>query len=346
MVDYKNILIVRTDRIGDVVLTTPAIKAVRKGFPHARITILVSASTQDLVKGNPYLDEILVDDRRYQHRGPWGYYKLISMIRKRKFDLAIVFHTKKRTNLLCFLAGIPHRVGYKNNKFGFLLNVPIFDDRPLGIKHEAKYCLDVLKAIDIYETEIELYIPLQPEAERWATEIFDEFRLDRSQAIVVIHPWSNCPTREWPVKRFCELIHQLSDKYACDFILVGSKENKDTAKEIVETVDVPMVDLTGKTDLGQLVSLVKRCHLLISNDSGPVHIAAGLDVPVVSIFTRNQPGINPKRWQPLGEKSRFVAPDVFYDVSFVKSVIVDTQYLEKIQVADVLEAVDDVFKLC
>ena len=117
--NYRNILIVRTDRIGDVVLTTPAIEALRKAFPQARISILVTPVTRELVEGNPYLDEVLIDDRKGRHGGVFGFFNLVKTLRKRQFDLAIILHTKKRTNSLCFLAGIPHRVGYKNNKFGF-----------------------------------------------------------------------------------------------------------------------------------------------------------------------------------------------------------------------------------
>src|SRR3990167_2028582 len=146
---FKNILIIRTDRIGDVVLTTPAIKALRDAFPQARMTILVSPGTKDLVEGNELLDEVLIDDRHGEHRGLFGYGKIVSLLRRRKFDLVINYHTKKRTNLLCFLAGIPVRTGYKNNKFGFLLNRPVKDERHFGKKHEAQYCLDILREFGI-----------------------------------------------------------------------------------------------------------------------------------------------------------------------------------------------------
>ena len=109
---------------------------------------------------------------------------------------------------------------------------------------------------------------------------------------------------------------------------------------------MPIVDLTGQTSVSQLVSVFKRCHFVISNDSGPVHLAAGVNTPVVSIFTRNQPGINPERWRPLGDKSIFVAPDVNDEISFIKGQVEDSEYLDVIQVKDVLDAVDSVFKLC
>jgi len=133
--EFKNILVVRTDRLGDVVLTTPAIGALRKAFPKARISMMVSPATVDLLRRNPYLDEVIVYDRFKEHHGLKGYWKFVLELRQKKFDLAVIYHTKRRINLVCFLAGIPSRIGYRNDKFGFLLTHGLPDTRPLGIKH-------------------------------------------------------------------------------------------------------------------------------------------------------------------------------------------------------------------
>src|SRR5262245_45025773 len=147
MNQYRNILVVRTDRIGDVILTTPALKALREKFRHSRISLLVSAATRELVDKNPYVDEVLTDHRQGVHQGFMGFWRLVGEIRRKKFDLAIVYHTKRRTNYLCFFADIPTRLGYRNNKGGFLLTHQVKDDRPSGKKHEADYCLDLLKVL-------------------------------------------------------------------------------------------------------------------------------------------------------------------------------------------------------
>src|SRR3989338_1410008 len=120
MKQFKNILIVRTDRIGDVVLTTPVISALRENYPHARLSMMVTPQTKDIVEGNPYLDSVIVFDRKEIGRNVGKLLGFILNLRKEKFDSAIIFHTKKITNLICFLAGIPQRVGYRNEKFGFL----------------------------------------------------------------------------------------------------------------------------------------------------------------------------------------------------------------------------------
>lgn len=341
---YKNILIVRTDRIGDVVLTTPAIAALRKTFHQARISILVAPATRPLVEGNLHIDEILVDDRR-KNPGLLGFWKLVNQIKNRRFDLAIVFHTKKRTNSLCFLAGIPRRIGYANDKFGFLLTDKIKDERHFGKKHEAQYCLDVLAPLGVKSDALKTFVPVKEESERWVADLFKKDGLANTQRKIAVHLGASDTTKEWPAERFAELVAALQKKYSCAVIFVGGEATRQAASSILPKVQAgPVLDLTGQTSLSQLISLFKHCQLLISNDSGPVHVADAVGTPVVSIFTRNQPGINPERWRPLGSKSRVVAPkpgEVLLNQGQISS-----KDLQLIQTQEVLDVVDALFKLC
>lgn len=349
MIDhYKNILIVRTDRIGDVVLTVPAIKALREAYPKAGISILVAPATRDLVDGNVCLDEVIVDDRKNEHKGLIGFLKLIKLIHQRHFDCAIVLHTKKRTNLTCFLAGIPVRIGYKNNKFGFLLNRPVVDIRHLGEHHEAEYCLDVLKELGIESDDLSLYLPVSEEALQWVDQFRREQGIGENDRLIAIHPGASDPAKRWPEQRFAQLIDILTDRHSAKIVIIGTSDVHDIAQKISSLSNSDVIDMTGKTTVGQLAGLLTRCDLLVSNDSGPVHIAAGVGTSVVSIFTRNQPGINPQRWRPLGEQSKVVSvkPSQSRDISFKKAQTMDTQYMELITTDEVLEAVDSLFKLC
>lgn len=303
----NNILIVRTDRIGDVILTTPAIRAIKEAYPKTKITLLVSPLTQDLISKNPFVDEILLDDRKNINKGILGFVKLISSIRRRKFDLAIVYHTKKRTNLACFLAGIEYRIGYKNNKFGFLLNHPVSDKRHLGEKHETEYCLELLSHLGIKSNNLSLDISVNNDNEKWAEE-FIEKNIAKDKKIIAIHAGASGPEKCWPSENFVELINEIGKRFQGVFILIGASHIKEISNKIKEKASAEIIDMAGKTTISQLVSLLKRCDLLISNDSGPVHMASALNTPVISIFTRNSPGINPERWKPLGENSIFIGP--------------------------------------
>jgi len=346
MNEFKNILIVRTDRMGDVVLTTPSIRALRKTYPKAKISILLAPSTRDLIDGNPNIDEILIDDRKKAHRGMGGFVKLVRLLRAKKFDLAILYHTKKRTNLACFLARIPVRMGYKNSKFGFLLTDPIQDIRHHGKQHEVEYCLNLLKHLGIEDDQREVYVSIQEESQQWLKQWLKKNKIAKEGQLIAIHPGASDPSRRWPVNRFAELVTEMNQRYVCKLVLIGNFDIRETTRSIISLVDFPILDLTGMTTISQLASLLKRCTLLISNDSGPVHVASGVGTPVVSIFTRNQPGINPERWRPLGKKSRVVSIPPDDEISFAKAGSVDPKYLELIKTQEVLEAVDSVFKLC
>jgi len=301
---FQNILIVRTDRIGDVVLTTPAIKAIRQFYPSSHVTVLVAPATYELVNGNPYVDEILVDDRQGRHKGLFGFLRLVREISSKKFDLAVVYHTKRRYNLACYAAGIPFRLGYKNNKFGSLLTYPLKDTRAQGVKHEAEYCMDVLKEIGIENDDLDIFVPTQKEAEDWVLHWMQENNLKPNEFIVV-HPGASDAAKCWPIANFASLMDRLAERNALKIVLIGSPQTVSIAQEILRQTRQAsrFLDLTGKTSLAQTASLLRRSRLLISNDSGPVHVAAGVGTSVISLFLRNQAGINAERWKPLGPKS-------------------------------------------
>lgn len=306
---FNNILIVRTDRIGDVVVTTPAIKALRLAYPRSRISILISPKTYDVVNGNPYIDDILVDDRQGKHKYVFGFLRLLMSLRRKKFDLAVIFHTKRRYNVLCFLAGIRHRLGYKNNKWGFLLTDPLIDTRAKGQKHEAQYCLDVLKAIDVAPLiGFDIFVPSQKQAESWVLPWMRKNGI-RPNEMIVIHPGSSDQAKCWPRADFARLIDQLTLRYTFKIVLIGSPQTIPTCEEILRLTNRPSecLNVAGETTLAQTASLLRRAFVLISNDSGPVHIASGVGIWVISLFLRNDPGVNAARWRPLGPKS-FVLP--------------------------------------
>ncbi len=302
LIKSNRILIIRTDRIGDVVLTTPVFKALRKANPAAHIAVLVTPITADLVCGNPYIDEVIVDDRNGINRGVLGALRLARNIRQHRFDTVFIFHTKRRYNLACFLAGVPVRVGFKNDKFGNLLTHPIKDTRHHGEKHEVEYCFDVLNSVGVASAGMDLFVPTQKDSDQWALEWFEQNRIIPGE-LIVIHPGASDTTRLWPTVNFARLIDSLAARYAFKIVLIGGKETIGASSEIIRLAKSSVLDLTGKTTISQTVSVLRRCRLLVSSDSGPLHIGAGVGAYVICLFLRNQPGINPTRWRPLGPKA-------------------------------------------
>ncbi len=343
MNQYKNILIIRTDKIGDVVLTTPAIEAVRVNFPNAKITVLVSQNTVDLVDGNPYVDEVLVDNRRGRMKGVFNFWKLVQTIRSRKFDVAFIFHTKKRTNLICFLAGIPERIGYKDKNYGFLLTRGFEDRRHFGEKHEVEYCLDLLRKTGMNFINPSIFLPIKPQAQQWAQQ-WVEANNPSKLKMVAIHPGASDLTKRWSAGRFVELINALVKEHNCCVLVIGGENVVELTREMSAQCSFPFFDLTGQTSIAQLASLLRLCDLLISNDSGPMHLGAAVGIYVIALFLRNQPGINPERWKPYGPKGFVLSNRPEEAILLGKDGSVASGQKDSIQIKDVMTLANELLR--
>lgn len=301
MIEAKNILLVRTDRIGELVLTTPAIVAVRQHFPRAKITIIVNSSSVEAVEEAPFIDSIIKFDPKADYNNLFRRLDFCRSIKKAKFDLAVMFNPSKFFNILTFLAGIPVRVGY-DRKAGVLLTHKIEDKKYLCDKHEVEYNLDLIGAIDIRPDDKALYFPLNGSAETRIAEIFKENNIGEiGGPLIAVHPAASNPEKTWPLDRFAQICDGLSDEFRIRIILVGGREEQKTADEIKSKMRSSVLDLTGRLSLKELGSLLKRCLLLISNDSGPVHVSAAVGTPAVVFFGEDRPGGSSRRWGPYGK---------------------------------------------
>ena len=167
---YKRILIVRTDKVGDLVLSTPVIKALRDAFPCAYLAMVVKPYTRAIVEGNPFLDEVIIYDKDGKERSWLGVFRFSRALALKKFDLAIILNPSNRSNLIPFIAGIRKRIGY-DRKSGFLLTDRVKDTKYEGKKHEIEYNLDLVRALGIAPAERSTFIPVSIESEKWAEDI-------------------------------------------------------------------------------------------------------------------------------------------------------------------------------
>jgi len=340
--DFKRILIARTDRIGDVLLSTPVIKALRERYPKAYIAMMVSSYAKDIVSGNPYLDKVIVLDKDAEHKGWLRSIKFIRELKKNKFDLALILHPTNRAHLITFLSGIPKRIGY-DRKLGFLLTDKIKHSKQLGLKHELDYNLDLLRYLGIEAPDKELFIPIKAESEKWLTEFFKQERINDTDKLLAIHPAASCPSKVWPVERFAETADLLAEKHGFKILVIAGPKDLTVAKNLINHLRSVTINLAGKTTVAQLASLLKRCRLLISNDSGPVHIASAVGTPVISIFARNQAGLSPKRWGPVGKKDKVLHKAACLEC-LAHNCKKEFACLKAISVEDVLAAADAILK--
>jgi len=340
---YRRILIVRTDRIGDVVLSTPVIQALREAYPASFIAMMVSPYTKDMVEGNPYLDETILYNKDARHKSWWSSMRFAFALKKKRFDLALVLHPTNRVHLITFFSGIPRRIGY-NRKLGFLLTHKIPHKKQTGEKHESEYNLDFVRFLGIEPRGASLFVPKSKDGEQWADELLSQADIKETDRLLVIHPGASCPSKIWPNDRFAEVADRLIEKYGFKVFVIAGQKDKALAQQVVDRMHHPVVNLAGEISLSQLTSLLRRSYLFISNDSGPVHIASALGLPLISLLARNEPGLSPKRWGPLGERSRTLHKDVGCIKCLAHNCKKEFACLKAISAQDVLEAADFLLK--
>ncbi len=343
--NYKRILVIRTDRIGDVVISTAVIKNLREVFPDSFIAMMVTAYTRGVVKNNPFLNEVIIYDKRGKHKSWLATLRFALGLRKKKFDLAIIFHPTNRAHLVSFLAGIPKRVGF-NRKMGFLLTDRIKDTKHEGKKHELEYCLDLLRYLGIKIESKDTFVGLDKAAQENVDRLLTEKGIDSRDKFILVHPAASCPSRRWPVERFSQLCDKLIDKYNIKIVFIASNDQKHICADAIKGMKSPAIDFSGRCNIEELCCLINRSSLFVSNDSGPVHIAASLNVPVVAIFSRNQPGLSPIRWGPLGKRSRVVKKDAGCAICLAHACKNHFKCLDLITVDDLLSVIDELGNLC
>ncbi|HXV28306.1 MAG TPA: lipopolysaccharide heptosyltransferase II [bacterium] len=334
------ILVTRADRIGDLVLSTPVFQALREKFPQSRIACLTFCENREIVEGNPHLDEVILYDKKGSVKGVWGNLLFAWKLRRKNFDAVIHLHATNRMHWVGWLAGIPVRMGY-SRKCAWALTQAIPDLKSEGKKHEAEYNFDLLKPLGVdAPPKLEPFFPLQEKSEKSLEELCRRLEIPQGKPWIILSPSASCPSKIWPAERFGELADAIAARHDVTFLAIGSFKDRPFVEKAAQSASVPIHDLSGRLSLGMLGHLLSRVSLLISNDSGPVHIARAVGTPVISIFGRNQPGLSPARWRPLGEDSRVVWKDVGCAVCLAHNCEIGFLCLDAISVDDVLREVD------
>jgi len=333
--ERSRILVTRTDRIGDLVLTTPLFKILREKFPKSHLAALVFLEHREIVEVYPYLDEVILYDKKGSERGLLGQWHFSRKLRSKKFDAVIHAHGTNRMHLAAWLAGIPVRIGYARRAPWTLTRVHPYNKKK-GLKQEAEYLLELLESLGVTQPlSVEPFFPVTDRAKRSLENSLLFHKVPRDLPWIVLNPSASDVTKMWPAERFAELVTRIQQEYPGVFLAIGTSQDKKIVEILKKNTKAPVYDLSGKLSLGMLGALLKKAALLVSNDSGPVHIASAVGTKVVSIFGRYEPGLGPQRWRPLGKHSRVVAKDV-------SSIPEDKRkftYIHEITVEEVYEAV-------
>lgn len=290
--DVCKILVIKLRYIGDVLLTTPVFKNLRLNFPHAQLDILVNAGTEEVLKYNRDVNRVLSVERGSLARQ----LAFIRELRQMKYDIVIDLTDSDRSAILSYLSGAPIRIGYnsENRWRGRCYTHVVQADR--NKMHTVDYQLEALRLLNVPIKTTELFLPVSHEDELFAKKILAEYDLDNGRPIVLVHPGARWWFKSWPPEYFAKLADAIQQNFKCHVILAGGPLDQDVVNKIQNMIAAKAVSLVGKTTILQLAALLKRCHLFVGNDNGPMHIAAAAGTPVVAFFGLT----NPLLWGPCG----------------------------------------------
>jgi len=302
----SRILVVRTDRLGDVVLTLPVFNALRRCFPGAHLAMLVGSYAGEIVEGCAGVDEIL----RYDHAGgPVPFLVMMERLRAGRFDAAVIVHPTPRLALLAFFSRIPVRVGTGYRYYSLLFNRRVYTHRKTAMRHEVEYNMGLLAPLGCTaEPARPLDVPLDipPEArERAATLLRDA---GVSGRFAVIHPGSGGSAREWPLENFGLLARRIAREMHLPVVVTGSAGESSRAEEVARTAAGGGTNLAGRLSLKELAALLAKASLLIANSTGPLHVGVAVGTPVVGLYPQI-PVMGPRRWGPYTDNARVLVPD-------------------------------------
>jgi ADP-heptose:LPS heptosyltransferase len=330
----RRILLIRTDRIGDVVLTLPIVELVRKQWPEARVTFLVREYTQELVRNAPGVDSVILADREGRSRSDR---ELLNDIRKGQFDVAVHVFPRPRWAWLTWRAGIPIRVGTAYRWYSFLFNRRAKDHRKSGLRHEAVFNARLLLPlnVDVPESVRPRLSPTAAHVEA-AERVRKELGLKPDERPVILHPGSGGSSRDWPAHRFGDLAKVLASRGPV--VVTGSALEAELVEAVVERSGGTARGCVGRLSLMELAAFIQRGSVFVANSTGPLHIAAAVGTPVVGFYPPIA-AANVTRWGPLSDRAVTFTPEPARCPHCTGDMCVGNLCMEQIEVEDVVGAV-------
>lgn len=326
----KRILIVNVNWVGDVIFSTPFIRAVRETHPDSYIACLLHPRCSQMLESNPRLNEIIVYDEEGIHKSLSGKWRLIQEIKKKNFDTAFLLHRSFTKALITFLAGIKDRIGYPTKGRGWVLTTAV--EEPAEEAHKVEYFLGIAKAVGIKSGNASYEFFVDDAARRYAGNLLRESGVSDKDRIVVLCPGGNWDPKRWPKEKFAKLGDMLAEKYGSRIVIAASAKDAPLAKEIQGMMKNGAIVAAGRTDLKQLGAILERSTLVVANDTGPMHMASALGVKTIALFGPTSPRITGPygkgAWRVIWKNQRCDVP--CYDVTCTENVCMDAITVEDV----------------
>jgi heptosyltransferase II len=285
----SKIMVRATNWIGDAIISLPAIEALRARFPDTEILVVAKPSVAEVYQNHPALLRVLAYDPDGEHRGRSGLRTFLEALRKEGCEAAILLQQAFHAAWIAWRAGIPLRVGYGTQGRGALLTHAV--GLPAGghIGHQSSEYLELLFRAGLLDERPapvrRVQLGVSKKERRWSADALRALGLEGPRYFVGLDPGASYgPAKRWPVDRFAALGDRLVGALGADVLVFGSKDERPLAEAVARAMRHTPVVLAGTTTIRQWMALTERCRLVIANDSGPMHLAAAIGVPVVAIF--------------------------------------------------------------
>ena len=310
--DARRVLCIRLDSVGDVLMTTPAIRALRRSVADREVTLLTSTAGAQVAALIPEIDRTLVFDAPWMKstgNEPTQDFAILDRLRDGRFDAAIVFTVYSQNPLpaayLAHLAAIPLRLAHcRENPYQLLTDWVPETEPQQQVRHEVRRQLDLVAATGARADDERLSLRVPAAARQRVDARLASLGRTPSRPLVLVHPGASAPSRRWPPEHFAQAASLLSRR-GCDLVFSGSPEETNLVEQIRAAMDAPSVSLAGELDLAELAAAVEAADLLLVNNTGPAHMAAALGTPVVDLYALTNPQHTP--WMV---RSRVLSHDV------------------------------------
>ena len=330
-IGFREILVIKPSSLGDILHALPAVGAIRKRFSEAHISWLVKPEWAELLKGHPYIDEVISSPFSWG-----GLPALIGSVRKRPFDLVIDLQGLLRSALLGFLTPAPFRVGFAEGREG----APWFYTDQVGVPGGVEHAVDryrrVAKALGGVLQEVDFGLAPSAEAVVSVNRLMEEIGLAGPARFALIHPTARWDSKKWPGERFAELGDWLVEEKKMPLIFIGSQGEREEVGRILSMMKQPASSIAGRTSLLETAEVIKRGQFFICNDSGPMHLAVAMGTPVFALFGPT----DPDQVGPYGAGHTVIQKKIDCAGCGRNRCVRENQCMKGISTEEVIEAID------
>ncbi len=296
----KRVLIVRTDRVGDIVMITPMIREIKKAYPDSFIATLTNPNTSDILLNNPYLDLIITDDLKKE-----SFWRVVKEIRKNKFTHGLLVMPTERAAYQMFFAGIKNRIGVGKKLYEVITFMKsVSRNKYIPLRHEADYCMDLARYIGINSNDFTPEIFVTDEEVLSGKSILQNLNVKEDDFKIIIHTGSGKSSRNWSEEKYLLLIREVLIRHKTAKIILTAKEMSSSFKQSIISLNAERIVFADDSvkKLRDLICIISNADLLVAPSTGPLHIAAALKIKTIGLYCHRRMNCA-KLWGALGDKA-------------------------------------------